>query len=724
MNASETMAPIERTARAESEPARLQKALRDSEQRYRALFNSIDEGFCVIEMLFDADGRPNDYRFIEINRLFEEQTGLVHPLGRTARELVPDLEERWFELYGEVAQTGTPARFIEGSDKMGRWFEVHAFRVVAGPQPQVAIRFRNITDRRRAEAALDESRQRLQTAMDAARMYSWEMNLTTQHVDWSSNHKDVLGFSLPANFHGAVQLLHPEDREPTTQAVSRAIESGEPYLGEFRIINPVNCDVVWGTWQGVVAGGAADGHRRFVGITQDITARKQAEKALLASNARLQMLVSQSAAGIVEANLQGRFTFVNRRFCQITGYSESELLQLHVDDLTHPDDRSKSAEFFNQLAAGGADYDLEKRYLRKDGSLVWVSNSVSGMRDAEGRVRSLMAVSIDVTARREAERGQLEADARKDEFLAILAHELRSPLAPIRNSAQIMQLVGPQEPRMQSAIDVIERQTRHLTRLVDDLLDVSRINLGKIDLRKERIDVGSVVQSALETSRPMIDLGHHELLISVPEDPVFVRADAVRLAQVFSNLLNNAAKYTEHGGRIQLVAQRDSDQVAISIKDSGVGIAPDMLPHVFQMFVQVDRSLERSRSGLGIGLALAQRIVEMHGGSLTAHSSGVAGKGSEFIVRLPISIDAAATSDRDDSGIGSGAGGQQARAASAPHFGGRRQPGFGRKPGDAVVDGWQRSAHRARWSCRSRSGAWFCARPGRARHWHAEDERL
>ncbi|MBC8120026.1 MAG: PAS domain S-box protein, partial [Burkholderiaceae bacterium] len=443
MNTSETVSPIERSVRAELEPARLQKALRDSEQRYQALFNSIDEGFCVIEMLFDANGRPDDYRFIEINRLFEEQTGLVHPLGRTARELVPDLEQRWFELYGEVALTGRPARFIERSDKMGRWFEVHAFRVVAGPAPQVAIRFRDITDRRRAEAALHESRRRLQTAMDAARMYSWEMDLATQQVEWSSNHKDVLGFSLPANFQDAVHLLHPDDRGPTTRAVLRAIESSEPCLGEFRIINPDNREIVWGAWQGVAVGEAADGHRRFVGITQNITARKHAEKALLASNARLQMLVSQSAAGIVEADLQGRFTFVNRRFCQITGHSESELLQLRVHDLTHPDDRSKSAELFNQLAAGGADYDLEKRYVRKDGAAVWVSNNVSGMRDAEGRVRSLMAVSIDVTARRAAERGQLEADARKDEFLAILAHELRSPLAPIRNSAQIMQLIEP-----------------------------------------------------------------------------------------------------------------------------------------------------------------------------------------------------------------------------------------------------------------------------------------
>ncbi|MEP6608505.1 MAG: PAS domain S-box protein [Burkholderiaceae bacterium] len=627
----------ERSVRAEAELARLRTALRDSEQRYQTLFNLIDEGFCLIEMLFDADGKPHDYRFIEINHSFEALTGLKQVLGKTAREVIPNFEERSFEIYGAVAVTGEPARFVDGSEKTGYWFDVHAFRVDTVPKPTVALRFTNISDRRRDEAALRDSQQRLQTAMDAAHMYSWEMDLQTRQVTWSDNHKEVLGFALPASFEETILLVHPDDRASTQHAVQRAVELNAPYRGDCRITNPNNGEIVWCDWQGATIG-AQGGPRRFVGITQNVTARKRTEKALLASNARLRMLISQSTAGIVEADLRGRFTFANERFCQLTDYSESELLQLSIRDITHPDDVQSTAERFEQLARGGADYILEKRYVRKDGSIVWVSNSVAGMRDEDGRVRSVMAVTIDITARRVAEQGQQQADARKDEFLAVLAHELRNPLAPIRNAAQIMQRVDARQPVIASAIALIDRQTRHLTRLVDDLLDVSRINLGKIDLRKERIDVGSVVQNALETSRPLIDAAGHRLAISVPEDPVFVDADSVRLAQVFSNLLNNAAKYTEHGGSIELIGKRDGDEAVISIRDSGVGIAPEMLPHVFQMFVQVDRSLERSRSGLGIGLALAQRIVEMHGGTLTARSSGVVGEGSEFVVRLPVSL--------------------------------------------------------------------------------------
>jgi len=634
---SEVYVEPQRALRTEAEVARLRTALRESERRYQTLFSSIDEGFCIIEMLFDFDGKPSDYRFIEINPAFEQLTGLAQALGKTARELVPDLEQRWFDIYGNVAKTGTPARFVEHSLQMARWFDVYAFRVTDGPRPKVAIRFTNVTQHKLSDLALQESRLRLRTAMDAAQMYSWEMNLTTQRVDWSSNQKDVLGFSLPERVSQTVELLHADDRAAFTGAVLRAIELDQTFAGDCRIVNPDTGEIVWGAWQGVAVSGAADGHTRFVGITQNVTARKRAEEALVASNERLRMLVNQSNAGIVEYDLQGRITLANQRYCQITAYSEAELLQKTVHEIAHPDHLQESAEQFDRLAAGGEDYVLEHRTLRKDGAQVWVSHSFAGMRDADGHVRSIMAVALDVTVRRDAEQAQRQADVRKDEFLAILAHELRNPLAPIRNAAQIMHLVDPQQAQLKSAISVIERQARYLTRLVDDLLDISRINMGKIDLRTERIDVGSVVLSALETSQPAIDAAHHRLVISVPEDPVFVQADAVRLAQVLSNLLNNAARYTEHGGHIQVTAQRQAGQVAISIKDTGVGIEPQMLPHVFQMFVQVDRSLERSRSGLGIGLALAQRIVEMHGGTLEAHSSGVAGAGSEFIVRLPIS---------------------------------------------------------------------------------------
>jgi len=230
-----------------------------------------------------------------------------------------------------------------------------------------------------------------------------------------------------------------------------------------------------------------------------------------------------------------------------------------------------------------------------------------------------------------------EADTRKDEFLAILAHELRNPLAPIRNAAQILRAKGPPIPELQWAREVIDRQVLQMTRLVDDLLDVSRITKGKVELRRERLELSALISSAVEGSRPLLKKWGHELSISIPPEPIYLDADPTRMAQVLLNLLNNAAKYTEQGGRIALTAELEGAEVVIRVIDNGVGISPEVLPRIFDMFMQVDRSIERSQGGLGIGLTLAQLLVEMHGGTVRAHSEGP-GRGSEFMVRLPAAL--------------------------------------------------------------------------------------
>jgi signal transduction histidine kinase/ActR/RegA family two-component response regulator len=229
-----------------------------------------------------------------------------------------------------------------------------------------------------------------------------------------------------------------------------------------------------------------------------------------------------------------------------------------------------------------------------------------------------------------------DADRRKDEFLATLAHELRNPLAPIHNGLQLMRMAGRDTATVEQALTMMERQLGQLVRLVDDLLDVSRINQGKLELRKERIDLAAVLSSAVETSRPLIVRMGHDLEVVLPGQPVVVEADLTRLAQVFSNLLNNAAKYSERGGRITLTARRQGDDAVVSVRDTGIGIAADQLPRLFEMFSQVKSALERSQGGLGIGLSLVRRLVEMHGGQIVARSDGP-GKGSEFVVRLPVS---------------------------------------------------------------------------------------
>jgi PAS domain S-box-containing protein len=231
-----------------------------------------------------------------------------------------------------------------------------------------------------------------------------------------------------------------------------------------------------------------------------------------------------------------------------------------------------------------------------------------------------------------------EADRRKDEFLATLAHELRNPLAPVRSAVQVLRLKGPDEPELRWGRDVIDRQVDHLTRLIDDLMDISRITRNKLELRKQRVELAEVIRGAVESSRPAIEQCGHDLTVTLPPQPIHLNGDLVRLAQVFLNLLTNAAKYTEKGGRIWLTAEVKGSDVLVRVKDTGVGIPAEKLPRLFEMFFQVDRTLERSQGGLGIGLSLVRRLVELHGGKVEARSEGV-GKGSEFVVRLPVLVE-------------------------------------------------------------------------------------
>ena len=250
----------------------------------------------------------------------------------------------------------------------------------------------------------------------------------------------------------------------------------------------------------------------------------------------------------------------------------------------------------------------------------------------------LVRQAADLIERKHAEQALRDADRKKDEFLATLAHELRNPLAPIRNAVKILKAKGPPTSELQWASDVIDRQVELMARLLEDLLDVSRVSRNNLELRTERVNLATVVQAAVETSRPFIDAGGHELIVTLPPAPIRLDADPVRLAQVFGNLLNNAAKYTEEGGRIELIAQRQGSDVFVTVKDTGIGIAAEMLPRIFEIFSQAKPALVRSQGGLGIGLSLVKGIVELHRGSIEARSSGP-GQGSQFVVRLPVAAE-------------------------------------------------------------------------------------
>jgi signal transduction histidine kinase/CheY-like chemotaxis protein len=296
--------------------------------------------------------------------------------------------------------------------------------------------------------------------------------------------------------------------------------------------------------------------------------------------------------------------------------------------LVPPDHPDEIPAIIGRIRRGETVEHFETQRVRKAGGRVEVSLTISPIRDAEGTVIGASTIARDITARK-------EEDRRKNEFLALLAHELRNPLAPLRNGLQIIRMAGSDREAVGQARAMMELQLKHMVRLVDDLLDVSRISRGKVRLRKERLPLAAVVGHALDVCGQAVREHGHDLTVTMPDDPVYVDADKTRLAQVLCNLLSNAVKYSERGSRIWLTAQRDGAGVVLSVRDTGVGIPAPMLPMVFDMFTQGDRTLERSQGGLGVGLSIVRSLVEMHGGTVEAKSTGY-GKGSEFVVRLPV----------------------------------------------------------------------------------------
>ena len=278
---------------------------------------------------------------------------------------------------------------------------------------------------------------------------------------------------------------------------------------------------------------------------------------------------------------------------------------------------------------------IEFSYRGDDGRDVWLLTTAVPFRGVESAVLGAIVVLQDITAHKEANQALQAADRRKDEFLATLAHELRNPLAAIRNAATILKAMESSNPEARWVPEVIDRQLAQMSRLLEDLLDVSRIAHDKLALRHQRIELSEVVHNAIETCGPQLDAGNHAIKVSLPEGPIPLHADPVRLEQIFSNLISNAAKYTPPGGHICITGERRGDEVAISVKDDGVGISPEMLPRLFEIFSQGERALERSQGGLGVGLSLVRGLLDLHGGRVEAKSDGI-GKGSEFTVHLPV----------------------------------------------------------------------------------------
>ncbi len=385
----------------------------------------------------------------------------------------------------------------------------------------------------------------------------------------------------------------------------------------------------------------------YAAIVRDRSRFRQAEEALRNGEQKFNLLMSGvQEYAIFMMDPAGRVVEWNLAAERLLGYTLEEIKGQHFSIFWTPKEGEPGGEADQELkaaAVSGRASD-DRWHIRKDGTHFFANGITSALRDAQGNLRGYAKVLRDNTERKRFEEelraktvALEEADKRKNEFLAMLAHELRNPLAPLSTAVMLLQSPRCTTEMRAETVQVMERQVQKLTRLINDLMDVSRITSGKVQLKRERIDLRTVIQNATHTARPLIDEHHHVLNVTLPDEPLWLTADSTRLEQVFENLLNNAAKYTDGGGQIMVTVQRFDGEAVVEVKDSGMGIPPELLPHIFDLFTQADRSLDRAEGGLGIGLTIVRSIVEMHEGSIRVATEGL-GKGSTFSVRLPLAL--------------------------------------------------------------------------------------
>ncbi len=445
-------------------------------------------------------------------------------------------------------------------------------------------------------------------------------------------HGEALGHPLETVFHIINENTRKAVESPTLRALRDGTATG---LANHTVLVAKN-----GTERPIddCAAPIRDERGQAIGavlVFRDVTDKRAAESALRASERRWRTLAETLPNLLWTDTPDGRCDWLSSQWRRYTGIPEQELLGLRwLETVIHPDDRSRTLECWQAACADRGPYDLEYRIRRYDGEYRWFKTRGVPVRDEHGKIIYWFGTCTDIEDVKRMEAALREDARRKNEFLATLAHELRNPLAPLRTGLQVLRLA--KDPAAQEeARAMMERQLGQMVRLIDDLLDIGRISRNKLELRKARIPLAAVVENAVETARPLLDAKGHTLTVTLPPEPVFLDADLTRLAQVFWNLLNNAAKYTDPGGRVELSARRDGAEVVVTVRDTGIGIPAEALPDLFRLFSQVDNSLERSQGGLGIGLALVKGLVEMHGGTVAVSSAGV-GQGSEFLVRLPV----------------------------------------------------------------------------------------
>ncbi len=615
----------------------------------------------------------------------EEYKRKIHPEDRPRFDAVVDRTVRGegpYEIeYRVIAPDGRILWLVDRAEP--RFREDLPPGSSPGPPVRLVGVSADITAIKEAEAALRASEQRFRQLADAMPQIVWTAQPDGQPEYFNQRWYQFTGLSpdVPAEFQGGQAIIHPEDLEPALQRWQEALRTGSRFQMELRLKEKRTGIYRWFLARSVPIRDEAGEILRWYGTSTNIDDQKHAEQAsrfLAEASATLASLIDFESTLQKVARLAVPY-FADwclidikepdgkLRRLAVSHVDPAKIEWVHEVHRRFPPDPGAASGLYQVLRTGhsemvseitenllaGASDEEYRRILRELGLKSYLCVPMLLRGQALGVITFVTAESgrlygpndlqlAEDLAHRAAiavENARLyhelkEAGRRKDEFLAMLAHELRNPLAPIRNALQIMKMPGASPSAIENARQMTERQVKHMVRLVDDLLDVSRIMQGKIELRKEPTELAPLVTRALETVQHILDAQGQKLILSLPPEPLRLEADQTRLTQVIGNLLHNAAKYSQGPSRVWLSAAREGNEIVVRIKDEGVGIRPELLPHIFDLFVQGDRSLERSQGGLGIGLTVVRRLVELHGGTISVHSEGV-GKGSEFVVRLP-----------------------------------------------------------------------------------------
>jgi PAS domain S-box-containing protein len=610
---------------------------------FSTVLKSIADGVIVT----DADARVSF-----MNRVAEELTGWneAQAVGQTVGDVFELIDEETGRRESwplrESLASGQPAFVPQTTllvSRAGRKLHISdaasPIRDDRGTITGVVIVFRDVSQKKRIDDAIHESEKRFRALVSASSDVMYRMSR-----DWTEM-QPLDGRGLVASNTGPIndwmeQNIPLSEHDRVRDAIHEAVSGKKTFELEHQVIRP---DGTLG-WTFSRAIPILDAHgeiTEWLGTASDVTQRKQADEALEEARSRAEQQARNFEATLAAVqdfvfvfDKDERIVFANRALLALWGLAADEAVGRTMEQLSYPEDtRVRVTASIREVIETGRPVSNEVPYRNPGGISGHYEYTLAPVLDAAGTVVQVAGSARDTTKRRAAEDALKEADRRKDEFLAMLAHELRNPLAAVGSAVTVLKMSGDPE-NVNFAKEVVERQTRQLARLIDDLLDVSRITSGKIRLKRELCDAGTILKHAINSVHPLVSERKHNLHTDFDEGTLPLRADPTRVEQIVVNLLTNAAKYTENGGCIRLAGERTGDQIVISVEDNGNGIPPEKLPQMFELFAQGERSIARSEGGLGIGLTIVQKLAEMHGGSVLATSKGP-GKGSTFTVRLP-----------------------------------------------------------------------------------------